>query len=93
MKNVSNGKLRIQPKIAINHEKPLRVDFIESWFHIIVGQALQSDRGHIRLSFTSVQFGHALDSLIAALICSQIMDFIPQISWMLEWFHWKSTYT
>jgi hypothetical protein len=74
------------------HEKP-RIDFIESWFQSIVGQAMQSYFEHIWLNFTSVHFEHTLDSLIAALICSPILEFIPNISWMLEWIHWKSTYT
>jgi hypothetical protein len=59
------------------HEQP-GVDFIESWFQSIVSQAMQSDFGHIRLSFTSIHFGHAFDSLITALICSPILEFIPQ---------------
>ena len=74
------------------HEK-LGVYFIESWFQSIVGQAMQSDFGHIWINFTLVHFGHALDTLIEAPICSPILEFIPQISWMLEWLHWKSTYT
>jgi hypothetical protein len=79
-------------KYFSTHRQP-RVDFIESWFQRIVGQAMQSDFHHIWIGLTSIHFGHALDSLKATLICSPILDFIPQTRWMLEWLHWKSTYT
>jgi hypothetical protein len=73
-------------------EQP-RIDFMESWFHNIVGQAMQSGFGHIQLNFTPVYFGNAHVSLVAALIYSPILEFFPHITWMIEWLHWKSTYT
>jgi hypothetical protein len=50
-------------------EQP-RIDFIESWFQSIVGQAMQSYFEHIWFSFSSTHFGHAPDSLVLASICS-----------------------
>jgi hypothetical protein len=76
----------------LNHEKK-RIDYIESWFQSIVGQAMQSYFGHIQLILTSVYFGHAFHFLIKSLACSPIPEFILEISWMLEWINWKSTYT
>jgi hypothetical protein len=43
----SNGKNSHPTKYNNNHEQPPRVDFIESWFQIIVGKAMQLNFGHI----------------------------------------------
>jgi hypothetical protein len=79
-------------KYNSNHEQP-RIDYSESWSQSIVGQAMQSDFGHIELNLTSICFGNDFHSFIASLTCSPILEFIPKISWMLEWLNWKSTYT
>jgi len=51
--------------------------YIESWFQSIVGQAMLSDFGHVQLSLTLVYFGPDFHSLIEALTCSPIQEFIP----------------
>jgi hypothetical protein len=73
-------------------EQP-RIDFIESWFQSIVGEAMQSDFECTWLNFSPVHIESAPDSLVQVSICSTVMEFIPQIRSMLEWLHWKSTYT
>jgi hypothetical protein len=73
-------------------EQP-RIDFIESWFQSIVGQTMQSDFQHTWFNFSPVHIESAPDSLVQAPICFTVLEFIPKISWMLEWLHWKSTYT
>jgi hypothetical protein len=44
-------------------EKP-RIDYIETWFQSIVGQAMPSDSQHIWFSFSPTHFEHAPESLV-----------------------------
>jgi hypothetical protein len=73
-------------------EQP-RIDFIELWFQSIVGQTMQSNPQHTWFNFSPVHIESAPDSLVQVSICSIVMEFIPKIRSMLEWLHWKSTYT
>ena len=91
-KNIFKKETYHQTKDYSIHDQPLRVDFIETWFQRIVGQALQSNFGHIQLIFTLVCFGNNFYFLVASLTYFPIPKFIPQINWMLEWLNWKSTY-
>jgi hypothetical protein len=56
-----------------------RIVYNEKWFQSIDGQEIESYFGHIWLSFSLAQFRHAPDSLVLALICSPVVEFIPQI--------------
>jgi hypothetical protein len=71
-----------------------RVYFIKSWFQSIVGQAaMQSYIKCILLNFSSTHFGHAPKSLVKNPTCYLNIEFVPKISCMHEWLHWKSNYT
>jgi hypothetical protein len=75
-----------------------RVYYIEYWFKSIVSPPMQEIFIHTLLDPIGVHFGHApnchaLDLLVAAPIIFLLLDPISQINWMLEWIHWKSTYT
>jgi hypothetical protein len=63
-------------------EQPI-IDFNELWFQIIVVQEIQSGFGYIWFNFILVYFVNALESLVEALICSSIIEIIPQITCML----------
>jgi hypothetical protein len=73
-------------------EQP-RDDFNESWFQSIIGKPMQSNPRHTWFSFSLVCVESAPDSLVKVSICSTALNFIPNISWILEWINWKSTYT
>jgi hypothetical protein len=73
-------------------EKP-RIDFIETWFQRLVGQEIPSNSQHIWFSFSPAHFGHAPNSLVLSSIYLMVLEFIPHIIWILEWLHWKYTYT
>jgi hypothetical protein len=75
-----------------------RVDYIEYWFKSIVIPPMQTSLLHTLLDPIVVHFGHApdfhaLDSFVAAPIFFLLLEPISQVNWMLEWLHWKSTYT
>jgi hypothetical protein len=58
-------------------EKP-RVDFIESWFQSIVGEAMQSYSQHTWFIFSPIHIESAPDSLVQAPICFTVLEFIPK---------------
>lgn len=64
----------------------LGVDYIESWFQSIVIQAMQSNFGHYWLSLTLMNIGNVLNSLMESSILFSSLNFITNISWILEWF-------
>jgi hypothetical protein len=70
-----------------------RIDFIELWFYSIVGQTMQSNLHHTWYNFSLVHVESAPDSLVQVPTYLRILEFIPQIRSMLEWLHWKSSYT
>jgi hypothetical protein len=70
-----------------------RIDFIELCFQRIVGQTMQSNIHHTWYNFSLVYVESALDSLVQVPTYLIILEFIPQIRSMLEWLHWKSSYT
>jgi hypothetical protein len=69
------------------------IDFIELWFHSIVGQTKQSNLHHTWYNFSLVHIESAPNSLIQVPTYLIILEFIPQIRSILEWLHWKSSYT
>ena len=73
-------------------EQP-RIDLIELWFQNIIGEATQSDPQHTLFNLSQVHIESAPNSLVKIPICSIVMEFIPKIISMLEWIHWKSSYT
>jgi hypothetical protein len=75
-----------------NHDKP-SVYFNESWFQIIIGQAMHSYSQNIYFIISLEHIESSPNSLVQASIGFTILELIPQINWMLEWLHWKSTYT
>jgi hypothetical protein len=93
-KDESILRLEIPHSIKDNNilEQP-RIDYIETWFQRIVGQTMQSDFEHIWFIFSPVHLEDAPESLVQAPICSPLQELILNISWMLEWLHWNSTYT
>jgi hypothetical protein len=73
-------------------EQP-RIDFIELWFQSILGEATQSNPWHTLFNISPVHIESAPESMVKVLVCSIVMEFIPQIRSMLEWLHWKFAYT
>jgi hypothetical protein len=73
-------------------EQP-RIDFIELWFHSIVGEARQTYPQHTLLNISPIHIESAPDSMVQVSMHSIVMVFIPQIRSMLEWLHWKFSYT
>jgi hypothetical protein len=75
-----------------------RVDYIEYWFESIVILPMQTSLLHTLLDPVVVHFGHAPDFhapglLVATPIFLLLLEPISQVNGMLEWLHWKSSYT
>jgi hypothetical protein len=70
-----------------------RVCFIESWFQRILGEAMQSYPQHIGFIFSPIRVESSPDSFVQVSICFTTLEFITKTNWMLEWLHWKYTYT
>jgi hypothetical protein len=73
-------------------EQP-RFEFIELWFQSIVGQTMQSNFYHTWFNIYPVHIESIPKSLVQVPKCFKVMEFIPNINSMLEWLHWKVTYT
>jgi hypothetical protein len=78
-------------------EQP-RIDFIELWFESIVGPVKQTSLMHKLLNPIVVHFGHATyfhapDLLVATHNFFLLLEPISQVNGMLEWLHWKYSYT
>jgi hypothetical protein len=79
--------------ILISKTHQPRIDFIELWFHGILGQTTQSYLHHTLYNFSPVHIESSPDSLVQVPTYIRILEFIPQIRSILEWIHWKSSYT
>jgi hypothetical protein len=74
-----------------------RVDYID-WFESIVILPKQTSLLHTLLDLSVVHFGNAPDFhvpylLVATPIFFLLLEPISQVNEMLEWLHWKSSYT
>jgi hypothetical protein len=61
-----------------------RIDFIELWFQIIVGEETQSDDQHTLFNLSSIHIESAPDLMVQVSMCSIVKEFIPQIISMLN---------
>jgi hypothetical protein len=75
-----------------------RLDYIEYWFKSIVNPPMQTSLVHTLLNPIVVHFGHAPDFHAPELLAETpifllLLEPISQVNRMLEWLHWKSSYT
>jgi hypothetical protein len=71
-------------------EQPI-IDYIETFFESVVLQEIPTCSQHIWFNLNTLSTYPSYVAL--ASICFIILELIPKIRWILEWLHWKYTYT
>jgi hypothetical protein len=71
-------------------EQPI-IDYIETFFESVVLQEIPTCSQHIWFNLNTLSTYPSYVAL--ASICFRILELIPKIRWILEWLHWKYTYT